>query len=166
MQAEERIVENQIDGGLLGELNIRLGKLEFAGKGQQAWLAEQLKTVVAAIPTMPAGDPEGPGERAGGDNSISSAAPKFTASLASHIKSKGAEGNQLLRFLVTADWLRLRGTAPLTTAAVSKALTDNHQSRLANPADCLNKNVGKGFCEKINGGFYITPDGLKELGYA
>jgi hypothetical protein len=42
-------------------------------------------------------------------------------------------------------------------------LVDNQQKRLANPADCLNKNVSKGFCEKNDGGFYITPEGLKKL---
>jgi hypothetical protein len=87
----------------------------------------------------------------------------FSTSLASYIKEKGGESNQVDRFLITADWLRRRGNSKLTTAAVSKALTDNHQKRLANPADCLNKNVSKGFCEKSDGGFYITPEGLKKL---
>ncbi|HEY3813336.1 MAG TPA: hypothetical protein VGL66_08920 [Caulobacteraceae bacterium] len=90
--------------------------------------------------------------------------PKFEASLASHIRSKGAEGNQVLRFLVTSDWLRQR-QKPLAASAVAKALQDNQQARLANPADCLNKNVAKGFCEKTKDGFFITPEGLRELGY-
>ena len=90
--------------------------------------------------------------------------PKFQMSLASHIRAKGADGNQVLRFLVTADWLRLRGQA-ISTTAVAKALQENQQSRLANPSDALNKNVGKGFCEKTKDGFFITPEGLRELGY-
>lgn len=113
---------------------------------------------------MGAGDLDGGAEKGGGGGAA--AAPKSTASLASHIKSKAAEKNQTLRFLATADWLRLRGMETLTTAAVAKALLDNHQSRLGNPADCLNKNVAKGCCEKVNGGFYITPEGLKELGHS
>jgi hypothetical protein len=44
------------------------------------------------------------------------------------------------------------------------ALAKNHQKRLANAADCLNKNVAKGYCEKTADGFFITPDGLKHLG--
>jgi hypothetical protein len=51
------------------------------------------------------------------------------------------------------------------TSAVSKALSDNHQKRLGNAAECLNQNISKGFCEKQGGGFYITPEGLKDLGY-
>ncbi len=91
--------------------------------------------------------------------------PKIETSLASHIRSKGADISQVLRFLVTADWLRLRGQ-PLSTGTIAKALQDNHQSRLANPADCLNKNVAKGNCEKTKDGFFITPEGLRELGYS
>lgn len=88
----------------------------------------------------------------------------FDVSLATYIRTKGAEGNQVQRFLVTADWLRRRGQQ-LTSGAIAKALTDNQQSRLANPADSLNKNVAKGFCEKTKDGFFITPEGLRELGY-
>lgn len=89
---------------------------------------------------------------------------KFEKSLATYIREKGADGNQTQRFLVTADWLRRRGQQ-LSSGSVAKALTDNHQSRVSNPADCLNKNVAKGLCEKLkDGGFFITPEGLKELG--
>jgi hypothetical protein len=98
-------------------------------------------------------------------NALSEAkAEKFEISLASYIRSKAAEGSQALRFLVTADWLRRRGR-PLSAAAVAKALVENQQSRLANAADCLNKNVAKGWCEKNGDGFFVTPEGLKELGY-
>jgi hypothetical protein len=87
-----------------------------------------------------------------------------TATLASYVRQKGGSENQVDRFLATADWLRQRGKQ-LTTAAVTKALRDHHQKKLANPADCLNKNVSKGFCEKSGDGFFITPDGLQKLGH-
>jgi len=90
---------------------------------------------------------------------------EFTTTLASYIRDKKGDSNQVDRFLITADWLRRRGTAKLTTAAVSKALKDYQQKRLANPAECLNRNVSKGYCEKADGGLYITPEGLKHLGY-
>lgn len=89
---------------------------------------------------------------------------RFNVSLASHIRSNCTDGSQIRRFLVTADWLRRRGL-PLSSTAVAKALAENHQSRLANPADCLNKNVAKGLCEKTKDGFFVTPEGLAELGY-
>ncbi len=67
--------------------------------------------------------------------------------------------------MATADWLRLKGNQKLTTAMVGKALSDNQQKRLANSAESLNRNVAKGFCEKSVDGFFVTPEGLKELGY-
>lgn len=88
----------------------------------------------------------------------------FTTSLASYIREKRAEQNQIQRFLVAADWLRKRGHLSLTTALVTKSLADNHQKGLVNPSDCLNKNVTKGYCEKTKEGFFITPDGLTHLG--
>jgi hypothetical protein len=63
-----------------------------------------------------------------------------------------------------ASWLSSRGDDPLAATAVSKALSDHHQKKLANPADCLNRNVSKGHCEKRkDGSFFITPEGLEAL---
>jgi hypothetical protein len=89
----------------------------------------------------------------------------FISALAAHLREQEAGDNQVRRFLATADWLRRRGSEKLSTAAVAKALSDNQQSRLSNPSESLNKNVAKGFCEKTDDGFFITPDGLKSLGY-
>jgi hypothetical protein len=92
------------------------------------------------------------------------ARPAVRGSLASHIKAKKAEKNQVLRFLATARWVSSRDDAPLTSTAVAKALADHNQRKLSNPADCLNKNVAKGFCEKRkDGSFFITPEGLEAL---
>jgi hypothetical protein len=86
-------------------------------------------------------------------------------SLAAYIKSNKGGTTQTIRFLATAYWLSGRGSDALTTKAVAKALSDNHQKRLANPADCLNKNVSKGLCEKRpDGSFFVTPEGLQSLG--
>lgn len=144
------------------KIEVTVGAVRFSGEGDQAWLADQLDKVLKAAPEIATsaasvGSPAGPvGAIAGG---------QLTTTLAAHIKKHGGEVNQVDRFLITADWLRLRGAANLTTAAVAKALKANQQKRLANPSDCLNKNVTKGNCEKANGGFFITPDGLKKLGY-
>jgi hypothetical protein len=67
--------------------------------------------------------------------------------------------------LATADWIRLKGEKNLKTSLVTKALQQNHQSKLSNPADSLSQNVAKGFCEKTTDGFFITPEGLKALGH-
>lgn len=147
-----------------GKVEFSGGGLSFSGQGEQEWLSKQLDKILAAAPELqklealpiptpgvPAGTPEAEGE--------------FKETLAGYIKAKGGESNQVLRFLATADWLQRRGEQKLTTAAVSKALVSNHQKKLGNPADCLNKNVAKGHCEKYGDGFFITSDGLKELGH-
>lgn len=90
---------------------------------------------------------------------------KFTKSLATYLSEKQAHSNQVLRFLVTADWLRLKGVTPLTTKAVTDALRNNNQSRLGNAPDVLNKNAAKGLVEKEGKTFFITSEGLASLGH-
>lgn len=146
------------------KIDVKIGAISFAGEGDQAWLAEQLEKVLKAAPEISRTPvPISKASPAGSGGDV--AGEKFTTALAAYIREKGGEDNQVDRFLITADWLRRRGEQQLTTAAVSKALRDHHQKRLANPADSLNKNVSKGYCEKDSSGFFITPDGLRKLGY-
>jgi hypothetical protein len=148
------------------KIDVKLGPVSFSGEGDQEWLAEQLEKVLSAAPKVLGVSPtEKPAP-----NELSSNAQAqdggFSTSLSAYIREKGGESNQVDRFLITADWLRRRGNTKLVTSAVTKALTDNHQKRLSNPADTLNQNVSKGFCEKTKEGFYITPEGLKKLGHS
>jgi hypothetical protein len=149
------------------KIEVTLGPVSFTGEGDQAWLAEQLEKILKAAPEVLGAQQSSPppASPASGTGGTPAADMAFTTSLSSYIKEKGGESSQVDRFLIAADWLRRRGNTKLATAAVSKALTDNHQKRLANPADCLNQNVSKGYCEKSDGGFYITPEGLKKLGH-
>lgn len=90
--------------------------------------------------------------------------PQPQGSLASHIKAKKGDKNQNNRFLATAHWLSGRSDGHLTAKAVAESLAHHNQKRLANPADCLNQNVRKGYCEKRkDGSFFITPEGLEAL---
>lgn len=146
-----------------GKIELSVGPVSFSAEGEQTWLAEQLDKVLKSAPELARIHPPATSRDAA---STTSATDKgFKETLAAYIKAKGGEDNQVKRFLATADWLRLRGEQNLTTSAVTKALKENHQKRLANAADCLNQNVSKGYCEKVDGGFYITPDGLKSLGH-
>jgi|SRR5688500_5196780 len=147
------------------KIEVRVGAVSFTGEGDAAWLAEQLDKVLNAAPEVAATAmlPDTENEKV----DLSQTGKKtHIATLASYIKQKGGSENQVDRFLATADWLSQRGVKPLTTAAVTKALRDHHQKKLANPADALNKNVTKGFCEKSSDGFFITPDGLEKLGHS
>ena len=148
-----------------GKLEIKIGNMSFSAEGDQEWLDQQVTKLLKAAEehgTMNApsgaGSAEGSGPKSGQHGSA------HTQSLASYLKAKGADAKQVQRFLATAAWLFRRGNENLNTGAISKALTEHHQKRLANPADCLNKNVGKGYCEKTKDGFFITPEGWQSLG--
>lgn len=147
------------------KIEVSIGGVSFSGEGSEAWLSQQLDKIIKAAPALseiaPAVAP--PANNTASPNAAQGA--PFTDSLASYIKAKGGDANQQKRFLATADWLRRKGETSLKTAAVTKALADHHQKRLANPSESLATNVKKGFCEKGAGGtFFVTPDGLKELG--
>lgn len=89
----------------------------------------------------------------------------LSVTLASFLKQTKSKSSQVRRFLATAEWLHRSGKEALTTRDVSSALDKNRQNKLSNPADCLNKNVTKGYCEKRTGGqFYVTDEGRKSLG--
>lgn len=147
-------------------IEFSLGSLSFSGAGSADWVAAQFEKVVERLPSLLESSiaaqgsiPQSRHSEEGASNEL------FTTSLAFHIKEKGGDAVQVKRFLVVADWLRRKGVTALSTAAVSKALLDNHQKKLGNPAECLNGNVRQGYCEKHGDGFYITPEGLKSLGY-
>jgi hypothetical protein len=146
-------------------IEFQLGKLAFSGEGSEKWLADQLAFVISKVPdlTVVADLVEPEPQTAQADSTVKKQVA--VGSLASHIKTKGGDSNQAMRFLATADWLRLKGDTNLKPASVSKALQENHQKKLANPADCLNKNVAKGLCEKTAEGFFVTPEGLTVLGH-
>lgn len=150
-----------------GKIGFELGDLKFSGEGTEAWLAEQLGTVIAAIPELRKSVPArsgSEGQQPGRTGSDTLDSGDFTDTLAGYIRDNGGSTKQVRRFLVTADWLRRKGVTPLTTTAVTKALSDNQQKGLSNASDCLNQLVGQGLCEKKEGNsFFITPDGIASL---
>lgn len=143
-------------------IEIKIGNLSFAAEGDQDWLSEQLSKVMTAASSAITQSEATVAASAQTEPSLSAST---IGSLASYLKAKGGESKQVQRFLAAAGWLSRRGTTNLTTAAVSAALAENHQKRLGNPADCLNQNVSKGYCEKQKDGFFITPEGWKALGH-
>ena len=144
-----------------GKIELTIGDLRFSGEGDQDWLDQQISKLI---------DIATPGQIATSVDGVSSKSeqrqnePLSTESLASYLRAKGGDTAQVQRFLATAGWLRRRGEKVLTSSAVSKALQNNQQKRLGNPSECLNQNVSKGFCEKTTGGFFITSEGLRQLG--
>lgn len=130
-------------------------------------MAEQLDKVLDTFSILTNDNPEallGVSVEVAETVDTSKAVSQAVGSLATYLKAKGATTNQSLRFLATAAWLAKRGQRVLATPNVSKALKDNHQTKLTNPSDCLNKNVSQGFCEKNGKDFHLTPEGWEKLG--
>jgi hypothetical protein len=154
-----------------GKILFRLGPVHFSGEGEEQWVAAQLDKVLERAPallqTAPPALPPKDRDRASGSNgdgSENSSAAGGTITLAKFLQQKNAGSKQVSRFLATSEWLMtMRGMKKLSTKDVTKALKDNHQSRLSNPADCLNKNVTKGYCEKDGTQFSVTPEGRQSL---
>jgi hypothetical protein len=149
-----------------GKIEVNVGGLTFSAEGEQDWLAKQLDKILEAAPAVAGASHPAPQQTAKQPSQLTGqTGGAFSATLASYIKAQNADDNQVKRFLATADWLQRRGEKTLTTRSVTAALKNNQQKKLTNAADCLNQNVGKGYCEKADGGFFITPDGLKALGH-
>ena len=149
------------------KMKVVIGGASFSGEGEQSWLAEQLDKVLGIFSTLTKENPEVfknavPKEA---DPDVSSVVEsKAVGSLVAYLKASDGMTNQTQRFLATAAWLRKKGAETTSTSDVSKALKDNHQTKLSNPSECLNQNVSKGFCEKNGKGFFITPEGWEKLG--
>ncbi len=145
-------------------VTLSYGNVSFAAESEdEEWISAQLDKVLGAAETL--------SRQSVHIQANSKSAPQtngnepLNVTLATYLKSQNADTNQVRRFLATADWLRRRGNEKINTSMISKALSDNQQKRLGNPADCLNKNVAKGHCEKQGDEFFITPEGLKSLGH-
>ena len=145
------------------KIQVTVGSISFSGEGPQEWLEKQLDKILASAPDLLKLSPEMEPTRPDTGESARATGGGGTT-LAAFLTKKGATTNQVKRFLATAEWLHAKGKARLAAKDVGKALLDNHQKRLANSADCLNKNVTKGFCEKDGSSFYVTPEGRTSLG--
>lgn len=152
----------------MAKIKIKLGNIEFSGTGEPDWVSEQLGIFLDRVEEIPVSDIQPVNNPTSGSATGETANENQTqvSSLKRHLEERGALKNQNDRFLATADWLRRKGVTELTSSAISKALKENQQSRLGNASDCLNQNVGKGFCEKDGKTFFITPEGFEHLGYS
>ncbi len=147
------------------KIEIKIGQIMFSGQGEQEWVAKQLDKILAQAEKLiqlapAAGDDDG-------DSSSHKPMGKDTAiakkTLPAFLQEKNATTKQVKKFLSTAVWLEAKGQSRLETGDVTKALNDANQKRLGNPADCLNQNVTKGYCEKDGKQFFVTDDGKNSL---
>lgn len=148
------------------KINIKIGHVEFSGEGNQDWLASQLDKILEKIPELlkielAAPETPKPNEQGG---KVTTPKGGKGSTLATWLKDKSATSNQTRKFLAAAAYLQMNGKERVTTSEVTDSLKSNNQGKLTNASDCLNQNVGKGYCEKDGKSFYVTPEGFKEIG--
>ena len=150
------------------KIEIKIGQIQFSSEGEQDWVAKQLDKILAqaeklvqlAAPEDTGGDG---GDADGGRKPMGKDPLIATKTLPVFLAEKGATKNQVRKFLATAVWLEAKGKTRLETRDIAAALTAANQTRLGNPSDSLNKNVGKGYCEKEGRQFFVTDEGKKSL---
>jgi hypothetical protein len=148
------------------KIEIKVGGLTFAGEGTEDWLGEQLDKLLdkageLAASAAPLADTA---QHEAAANGASPAQVKPSTTLAAFLGAKAKSGSQNKRFLATAEWLTHKGQTKLTTGDITKALSDNHQTKLSNASECLNQNAKQGNCQKEGKQFYVTPEGRASLG--
>ena len=143
------------------KISIKVGSVEFSGEGKESWLEKQLDKILKEFKTVI----ENPIETREVNKAEGSSVKINSTTLASFLGEKNAKSNQVRKFLATALFLQeIKNMKPIKTGDVTKALKDSSQGRLGNPSDTLSQNITKGFCERDNGGFFVTEDGYTELG--
>jgi hypothetical protein len=147
------------------KIQIKVGIVEFSGEGNQDWLASQLDKIIEKIPELLRIELAVPQKNQNeknnvGENKIEIKTPNFSTWL----KDKNATTNQTRKFLATAAFLQANGKQRISTSEVTELLKKYSQNRLGNASESLNQNVGKGHCEKDGKTFYVTPEGMDELG--
>ena len=146
------------------KVEIKVGQIEFSGEGEQKWVAEQLDKILTKAEGLIVVAP--PTEQAPVEPQHKPMAkdPAIAGkTLPSFLGEKTASKNQVKKFLATAIWLEAKGKKRLATKEVAQALKASNQARLSNPANCLNRNVSKGYCEKDGQEFFVTQEGKKSL---
>ena len=145
-------------------IEIRVGSVEFVGKGEQEWVSKQLDKILSKAEELMKLAPPAPSDATSAESvSPSGEDPIASATLPAFLAECNAQKPQRRKFLATAVWLHAKGQDRIRTADVTAALKDAKQSKLGNASDHLNKNVAKGYCEKDGKAFYVTPDGRAAL---
>jgi len=148
------------------KIRFKLGTIEFSGEGEEAWVTTQLDKLIEQAPVLLRLVLPTAGQGVAAADAKQEAEPISVGKdvpLGTFLKTKNIGTNQVKRFLATAIWLDAQGNKTPNTSDVSKALSDSRQTKLTNPADKLNANVTKGFCEKQGKGFYVTSSGFESM---
>jgi len=151
----------------IGKVRFSIGDVSFSSEGDQEWVAKQLDKIIKQakdlIKLAPVETPMTQ-QTTGSKSDLSAEEANIaTKALATFLKEVNADRKQIDKFLATSIWLHARGQKRLESKDVTAALKTANQTRLSNPADCLNKNSGKGFAEKDGTTFFVTDQGREYI---
>ena len=146
------------------KIRVKLDNFEVEYDGPEAFLEGKLQEVVRSLSEFE--------RKASGSGQRSDAARKEERTpgtpLPLFLKSDKIK-SQADRFLATAVWLRdEKEQKSLKTSDVTRALKDSQERRLSNASECLNVNIGKGYCEidsrkSSERTFYVTAQGREHI---
>ena len=140
------------------KIRIKIDGVEVDYEGPEAFLDKKLCKLISDVSTLAKQAPVG----SGASNLRENTERRTSSTLASFLKEKKANSHND-RFLATAQWLHEKGLELIKTNDVTKALQDSKQKKLSNASECLNRNVHKGYCEKMGKGFFVTDEGREAL---
>jgi len=148
------------------KIELELGQIRFSAEGNQDWISKQLDKILSKaeelISIAPTTVPQPDSQKE--QHQSKKKTPANIGTLPAFLKEKNATQPQVKKFLATAVWLReSKSKNQIKTSDVTKALRDANQKRLGNAADCLNRNVSKGYCEKNGKEFFVTDEGRASL---
>jgi hypothetical protein len=147
------------------KIEIKVGSFAFTGEGTEKWLSGELDKLLTKLPTLVEIAPLEKEDGDPGDGTKPGKKSGKLGTLANFLRDKSATDNQVKKFLATAVWLHdTTGNSRLTTTEVKAALKKANQTKVKNPSDALNQNVGKGHAEKDGEGFFVTEPGRTALG--
>ena len=151
------------------KIELTVGAVSFSGEGNEKWVAEQLDKILENVPDLLRVKPQIRAHQPKAGTPTSQHEPMSPApdiakkTLPAFLTEKNATTIQVKKFLATAVWLEAKGKARMTTRDVSSALKKAKQKSLSNPADCLNQNIKKGYCEKDGSEFFVIETGKNSL---
>lgn len=152
------------------KIEIKIGEIKFSGEGEQEWLSKQLDKILEKSEDLIKLAPAVANSKNQNHTiehqvaDFSNSSEISSQSLVSFLKSKNVTVAQVDKFLDTSIWLEAKEKKTrLKTSDISSALKNASQTKLNNPSDTLNQNVGKGFFEKDGKEYFVTQEGKDHM---
>lgn len=151
------------------KIEFTLGTITFSAEAEETWVSAQLDKILQKAPDLiklapQTGAINQPASTLSGEPSALSDDLISSQTLPSFLRDKDARSG-LKKFLATSIWLHAKGKPRLSTGDVNTALRESNQSSLTNASDSLNKNVSKGYIEKVGRQFFVTDEGRESLSH-